>query len=89
MLLLTALTDLFAGSLLVLFELFPPDRRRRDLDNSNKAIADALQHAGVIVDDCQIDDWRIVRRAVNKTRYPAGAVVVTIKQLSVNERIEQ
>ncbi len=31
--------------------LFPPDARRRDIDNYNKALFDALTHAGVWEDD--------------------------------------
>lgn len=31
--------------------LFPPDMRRRDTDNYNKALFDALTHAGVWEDD--------------------------------------
>lgn len=34
--------------------LFPPDQRRRDLDNYNKALFDALTHAGVWEDDSQV-----------------------------------
>lgn len=34
--------------------LFPPDARRRDLDNYNKALFDALTHAGVWEDDSQV-----------------------------------
>ncbi|YCI80364.1 RusA family crossover junction endodeoxyribonuclease [Enterobacteriaceae bacterium] len=34
--------------------LYPPDARRRDLDNYNKALFDALTHAGVWLDDCQV-----------------------------------
>ena len=34
--------------------VFPPDRRRRDLDNVLKAALDSLQHAGVFHDDSQI-----------------------------------
>ena len=36
-------------------DAFPPDRRRRDLDNLQKPLLDALQHAGVYEDDSQID----------------------------------
>lgn len=42
-------------------EAFVPDRRRRDMDNLKKPLLDALTHAGVWEDDCQIDDCRIVR----------------------------
>lgn len=38
-----------------------PDRRRRDLDNLLKASLDALTHAGVWVDDNQVDELRISR----------------------------
>lgn len=31
--------------------LHPPDKRKRDLDNVNKAVWDSLQHAGVYKDD--------------------------------------
>ncbi|BBR20120.1 hypothetical protein WP3S18E05_16000 [Klebsiella sp. WP3-S18-ESBL-05] len=34
--------------------LYPPDARRRDLDNYNKALFDALTHAGVWEDDSQV-----------------------------------
>jgi crossover junction endodeoxyribonuclease RusA len=40
-------------------EVFRPDKRRRDLDNLLKATQDALCHAGVYDDDCQIHDLRI------------------------------
>ncbi|WP_313109592.1 RusA family crossover junction endodeoxyribonuclease [Atlantibacter sp.] len=38
----------------VAITLFPPDQRRRDLDNYNKALFDALTHAGVWDDDSQV-----------------------------------
>lgn len=41
--------------------LFPPDRRRRDLDNHMKALLDALTHAGLWEDDSQIDQLHIYR----------------------------
>lgn len=49
------------GSLRVVAEISPPDRRRRDLDNVFKVVADALTHAGVWLDDHQIDDLRLIR----------------------------
>lgn len=45
----------------VVAEINPPDRRRRDLDNAWKTIADALTHAGVWKDDFQIADLRLIR----------------------------
>lgn len=38
-----------------------PDKRRRDLDNLQKAVFDALTHAGFMLDDEQIDDFRVKR----------------------------
>lgn len=49
------------GRLRVTIYAHPPDRRRRDLDNVQKAMLDALQHAGVYRDDCQIDSLTITR----------------------------
>lgn len=45
---------------------YPPDRRRRDLDNLFKALLDSLTHAGVWGDDCQIDELTIRRCPVVK-----------------------
>lgn len=44
--------------------LFPPDRRKRDLDNHMKALLDALTKAGVWEDDSQIDQLQIYRGAI-------------------------
>lgn len=53
---------------------YPPDRRRRDLDNLLKPLLDSLVHAGVVKDDSLIDDLRIVRK------HPVvdGAVIVEV-----------
>ncbi len=45
---------------------FPPDKRKRDLDNLPKAVFDSLQHAGVYDDDEQIDYFSIQRCAVER-----------------------
>lgn len=55
---------------------FPPDRRRRDLDNAQKAMLDALQHAGLYADDSQIDHLEITRCE----HIPHGHLVVTISE---------
>lgn len=54
------------GRLQVAIQVYPPDKRRRDLDNCAKAALDALQHAGVYADDCLIDDLRFVRMPPTK-----------------------
>lgn len=45
----------------VSIEAYPPDRRKRDLDNILKSLLDALQHAKVYEDDSQIDFLSIRR----------------------------
>ena len=61
-----------AGPLRVVIEAFPPDRRKRDLDNVLKSLLDSLTHAGVWEDDSQIEDLRIYRSTI------AGMVKVRI-----------
>ena len=41
--------------------LFPPTRRKCDIDNYLKALFDALQHTGVISDDALIDRLSVLR----------------------------
>jgi len=52
--------------LAVTITLHPPDRRKRDVDNFNKGILDALTFARVYADDSQIDDLRILRGSTCK-----------------------
>ena len=56
--------------------LFPPDARRRDLDNYNKALFDALTHAGVWEDDSQVKRMVIEWGPIVKK----GRVEITISQ---------
>ncbi len=65
-----------SGRLEVVVHVFPPDRRRRDLDNAMKALLDAVEHAGVYADDGQIDRLDIHRRPV----VPGRKVIVCITE---------
>ncbi len=59
-------------------EVRKPDNRRRDVDNLPKAILDSLTHAGLWVDDSQIDDLRIWR-----SDRKGGVVIVRVRELSL------
>ena len=61
-----------AGPLRIVIEAFPPDRRKRDLDNILKSLLDSLTHARVWEDDSQIEDLRIYKATI------AGMVKVKI-----------
>lgn len=52
------------GDLMVEIIIYPPDKRKRDIDNIKKALFDALQHAGLYLDDNQICDDHTIR--INK-----------------------
>ena len=44
--------------------VWPPDKRRRDLDNVLKSLFDAITHAGIWEDDCLIDQMFVYRGQV-------------------------
>lgn len=54
------------GRLAVGIQIYPPNKIRRDIDNSCKAALDALTHAGVYQDDCLIDYLCLTRMPVVK-----------------------
>ena len=65
------------GDIAMTMELYPPDRRRRDVDNYSKAVLDALTHARLWRDDSQIK-----RQTVEVCEPRAGGqVVLTISGL--------
>lgn len=59
----------------VVIDAFPPDKRRRDLDNILKSLLDSLQYVGVYEDDSQIDSLAIKR---NSSR--DGKIIVEITE---------
>lgn len=68
------------GRIALSMDAFPPDRRRRDLDNIQKPLLDALEHAEVYEDDSQID-LLITRRC---DRVPGGQIDVRVEELPLH-----
>ena len=68
------------GRIALAMDAFPPDRRRRDLDNLPKCSQDSLAHAGVYEDDSQIDLLTVRRRR----GVVGGSIVVTIQAFPLN-----
>ena len=64
-----------SGRLAVALRFYEPNRLKRDLDNLPKAILDALTHAGLWIDDSQIDCLMLARLGVSPDR-PRVAVRV-------------
>jgi crossover junction endodeoxyribonuclease RusA len=65
------------GKLAVHIIVFPPDNRRRDIDNVQKALLDALEHGGAYADDSQI-----VRLTIEKGgTIDGGKTLVRIREL--------
>jgi crossover junction endodeoxyribonuclease RusA len=70
------------GRLRVELYVHPPDRRQRDIANSEKVLCDSLQKSQVYENDTQIDQLYIERCEIKKD----GAVRVRILELEdVNE----
>ena len=69
------------GRIALAMDAFPPDRRRRDLDNIQKPVLDAMQHAGVYLDDSQIDLLITRRRQPDK---PHGHLAIEITDMPLH-----
>jgi crossover junction endodeoxyribonuclease RusA len=50
---------MFEGAIKVSIDAYPPDRRRRDIDNILKSLLDSIQSGGVYKDDSQIIELSI------------------------------
>lgn len=57
-------------------DAYPPDKRKRDLDNLFKSVLDSLQFATVFVDDSQIDELSIRRMPERE-----GKLVIKLEQI--------
>lgn len=69
------------GPLELVMDLYPPDRRRRDADNFQKAILDALSHAGAYGDDSQICHLVVWKRQPAQ----GGKVIVHLREMKEEE----
>jgi crossover junction endodeoxyribonuclease RusA len=57
---------------------YPPDRRRRDLDNILKSLLDSCTHAGLWLDDSQIGRLTISR---SRMVHPGGQVSLYVAEI--------
>ena len=74
---LNARQGVLNGRLEVKVYLYPPDKRKRDIDNVLKSLLDAMEHASIYENDSQIDKLCITRMEVAA----GGYCEVTISQL--------
>jgi crossover junction endodeoxyribonuclease RusA len=77
-LLLRASRVRFEGPVKVSLYLSPPDRRKRDGDNLEKAIMDALVKAGVIRDDSL---WHVPKSCRELVEGCKGYVVLVVEEI--------
>lgn len=69
--------SLGSASIALEMDIYPPDKRKRDIDNGIKPTLDALQKAGVYDDDNQIARLLVTRMVI----IPQGQIIVRIKAL--------
>jgi len=66
------------GKISLKADFYPPDRRRRDLDNvGGKVLIDTLQAAGLFRDDCQI---KHINLEMHDPMPPAGMAHIKVKE---------
>lgn len=66
------------GKLIVEADIYPPDNRRRDLDNAWKVLSDACTKAGVWMDDTQIS--RLVLERMERVEH--GRVLIRVQSVA-------
>lgn len=73
-----------SGRLFLQAVFIEPDRRRRDLDNLQKAVWDALTHSSVIDDDSQID-IALVEKRQPRAAETKGEVHIVLREIRPTE----
>lgn len=64
-------------------EYYPPDSRRRDIDNfCTKSILDSLTKGGLYKDDTQIDHVEYKRMSIFKNDKEKGKIFIRIKEIT-------
>ena len=67
----------YTGPVELNIELYPPDNRRRDVDNNLKCLLDTFTRAGLYGDDSQVFKLTVVKR---EPMPPDGLVFVRINE---------
>ena len=78
------LTKPVEGKVKLHVDVFPPDNRKRDLDNINKCLLDALQCSGIIKDDYDIDYLSMRRCETIK----GGKVIIHLEQIKSDNYVD-
>ena len=68
---------MLSSRLSVVFHIYPPDKRKRDIANTEKLICDSMTKAGVWNDDSLIDSLHLIRCSPENN----GRVVVSISEV--------
>lgn len=61
----------------ITIEVYPPDKRRRDLDNLPKGLLDAITRYEFWDDDSQVDEMRVIRKHVVKN----GLIKINVRKI--------
>ncbi len=71
------------GKVKFIAEFYPPDSRRRDLDNVLKCTLDALVHAGLMEDDSQIKHLDV---RMGEPVPPEGLVYIRLEEIEETKK---
>lgn len=66
-----------SGPVSVVLEFYPPDRRKRDLDNQFKCLFDSIVKAGCIEDDSFIQELHAYKREPIENHYGMNYIRIT------------